>query len=1237
MARTLGAEISAAQESQSRHSLVELVSSQMVADIPFDGQFLADQSYDERGPAFIAHSSGRLAGAFIYGPAAASADGITYFFTDENRTEFSFVNIPLYNADPNPILSVSLCELTGGNIGLVYLVNYGGYYRLIRRIVTVTGTAVSNAEIASWANTIFTSHPWVRTLGENSYIIVYGKFDDPNYYIYKRTSADFATWSAEAALSIGGLTSTWKLRNPSLMTISTGQLWLWFDVLEDTGENGEELTNVYYSTSDDNGSTWANAVKVTNYDTFAEVAAHPVAIQKVADQMHLLYNTVMSRLNMNGTSTGWLRGDTPSHIHFDSVNRVIYVVNGGAYWSVIKIDVDTWSILNAWDYTTVPAIDDYFNNKALDLRFWQGDGHLAIFGLTSSSANGVFQVLDGEAETITTYSVKNIPAEGITANINNAPSQNLLAGQIDIAGNKIWLCFCSASGYPIGQAHTFSIGYLDLSDTGPDYDYHAVVSDYPIAYFGADLETFRVYPDADLIIVAGTFQDLGTNYGRTVLFNISSGALYKSYRYSETYPSCPRRGLRGPIYYDGRLYGGVTYESGYGQADYRGMCIVDLATDSFIYSRPGYASIDNYGFVHFTVDQANGKLYASSDLNENGGTSVYEIASGLWTLYNNDSIPGYSSYYNNTYMTAFDPTSGMIFAAISQDGVTGFSEYGYLRQASYRIGTWTGAAWSWGDESPLVQGFADFDAVAALDPDLAGSMYVFWVNEDMLAGDDSIKWDKDGSSFEVSDYLLTGKEVVLERSIDGSPAKLTFALSHGYLFDPYNIASLYSMYLRKGRRITLRWGEEISGTPYWENGGIFVVTATQTDYQRGVYSGIDVECEDPRVIWGDHQILATEYYQAMPKALLEDLLQTHANAPAGDIEMPVFENSVLLERQWIETSIAEIYNRVCNRFGYYARTTADGKYSARKISDSNPVDHAYSNTMKIIRYSPDDRYSDFTNRVIVVGQERNFIEVLFAEEKVGAVQGTCGWWGYRNDFDVSYSEDRSRRCRNPRLVVLESATSIGFRLAGSIEERISYVDPNEKYCTITVSAPNLTPLLATLLMGEFAALFYNPDAVQVGPSGFGWTINFGTLLRSTLLFLILMILSSIGNFQYEIYAQPVGKIRRSVQGEAYDIEHQTEVGTVVTKKFEDELCYSATECAFVANYELMIAKLQRKRITIEKVAHLQDEDGDTIEVPHPYTGQTVRLFVVNLRRRFKKAVPGGMGYFLDEIEGWKVG
>lgn len=129
--------------------------------------------------------------------------------------------------------------------------------------------------------------------------------------------------------------------------------------------------------------------------------------------------------------------------------------------------------------------------------------------------------------------------------------------------------------------------------------------------------------------------------------------------------------------------------------------------------------------------------------------------------------------------------------------------------------------------------------------------------------------------------------------------------------------------------------------------------------------------------------------------------------------------------------------------------------------------------------------------------------------------------------------------------------------------------------------------------------------------------------------IIMMILGSIGNFQYEIYARPLGYVRRSIEGTANDEEFQAEIGEVIEERQEGWCCYSVPDCRIVAEFELMLAQLQRNRVTFNKISHLMDEEGDTIQIPHPHTGWSVKFFVTDLTRTWK---PGGD--CIDQVEGW---
>ena len=72
----------------------------------------------------------------------------------------------------------------------------------------------------------------------------------------------------------------------------------------------------------------------------------------------------------------------------------------------------------------------------------------------------------------------------------------------------------------------------------------------------------------------------------------------------------------------------------------------------------------------------------------------------------------------------------------------------------------------------------------------------------------------------------------------------------------------------------------------------------------------------------------------------------------------------------------------------------------------------------------------------------------------------------------------------------------------------------------------------------------------------------------------------------------------------------------------------------MAERELWILRAQRRRVKFTKTAHLQDDAGDTLQLPHPYTGAPLKLFVTNLTRTMTISAGGGSGAYTDNIEGW---
>jgi hypothetical protein len=805
--------------------------------------------------------------------------------------------------------------------------------------------------------------------------------------------------------------------------------------------------------------------------------------------------------------------------------------------------------------------------------------------------------------------------------------------QVDISTNKIWLLWDSWSGGEGARWH--GIGWIDLTET-TGYAYHPLISnddDEPYAGGGVPNRSAMYVDNASGVIAFAT-----SFYGACILaYDIATGALIKRWSTFEA-TELNGYGAMAPVIYDGRIYCGTCDSNNY-QGQYIVEC--DPSNGSINWWQPDYVvpgTNTNMRGLYHMKDGILAFMHYPYDV------VLFDTVNHTWTVYNDDNVPGLTeNYHILQYITqfAFDAANEMIMFGDTVNysgrygGAVMFSINGYINRTYYSVGTFSGGAWSWSTPANMVQGYMDYEGVPALDPAAESALFVFWTHR-AVDGLLSIQWDKDGSAVNISKYLIG--EIATEQSIGGAFATLSLTVSHGHLFDPYNHSSALSPVLKKGRTLTLRWGEDIGGTEYWQNCGTFYITAASMSFKRGEYPEMSVTAEDRRCEWTHSHVYVTEIYNNLPDYIIKDILTANAGLTAGEINISAFVGGIAIQMQWIETTIDEIINQVCERFGYYFRFDADGKANCRQIRNTAAPDHTYADSTKIIHYTPDDKYSDFTNRITVRGQSLLFTTVTYPEERITSISGTLGWWGCKGTHQIWFSDDKSRRCINPRMEIIESSCSMAMSLAGSIEEYLEECPEagDDKYCTIHAEAPNLVAQLISCAAGYMAACAI-PDGVTV--LGFiasgGFTISIGRLLEGVSMFCIVNILGAVANYQYEVWAQPLGEIRQSVQGQWNDEDHQVEINAVVEQVLDDPLCYTINDCQTVANFEGMVVQMQRRRISIEKIAHLQDEDGDTIRFVHPYSVQAMDLFVATLRRKFKKSEPDrNDGYFLDEIEGW---
>jgi hypothetical protein len=444
--------------------------------------------------------------------------------------------------------------------------------------------------------------------------------------------------------------------------------------------------------------------------------------------------------------------------------------------------------------------------------------------------------------------------------------------------------------------------------------------------------------------------------------------------------------------------------------------------------------------------------------------------------------------------------------------------------------------------------------------------------------------------------------------------------------------STLAKFVVKGRRITVYIGEIIAGTTYLQIQGEFLVMATEVKYQRGEYPIISVQCEDYRTVWEDNTIVATPYYEALyPETIITNLLTLHGGLRVDQINLPTLTHRHKMICQFLDVNLRDCLKDMLDHFQAFDLVDVDGTFIIREIDLGGSVHHAYTDSKQMIHMTPDDSFSNFINRVVVKGEGDYYIEILYGYETVATLSGTTGWWGKKEKVRVWYSEDHSRTCRDPQLNVLESVKDFKFFIfKGGGDEYISSIDVNEQYVVITIKSPNLVGVLFGLA-AAILSVGYAASSCVLGCGAFIFSL---AVLTNALAYL----LGAIASYSYEINARPVGHVKQTFQAEANDLEFQRYLnGQINTEEIDDQFCYTVASCQRIADYELSIVQAQRKRLTVEKIGHLQDQVGDIIRVVHPYSQTSLKMFVTDLVRIYNMPkVPGGSGGLIDQLSGWRL-
>jgi len=1274
MSITLNATLKTAQDGISHRPIVELISSPAQAVIPFEGNDFNSDSTSESNQDLIEISTGRLLNLYI------KSGNLYLYYTDTDKTEWQ-TPVLIYNPGSN-ITHASICELSDGNIGIV-MVRAG--FNLEYMVVSPTGSVITAATVIQ-SSVTWLGNVDVIQLANNDFLMTYhqGTAVPPDlagtYCLYSRTSSgDFESWGAASAITLTGLIAGHDTDGCNLLQITSGRIFLHFDYLS-TYENQVETRNIYYTYSDDNGASWSTPVAVTNHTAQGTEAINPSAQEKESGDVAVVYQLVENVIFYNSGMDGWPVGEGfyGGGIQYNEAEQRLIVENHHNYYStfhnVAQIDTETNAYEKYWDTGTSPKFYSEWREATYAPFGMYGEGNTrnqSTCDLIAFDSNGI-AVLDLTNNKITYYHEGPVNGDPIKGKGNwQAGHYSSMERGWDWWANEIGMIRNVSDNdrrlyVALGNTRNgeqFVLGYID-ADELPDpitgiYEFHELIYDssdvadgfksvsgtghsYPVR-----LSALRYVDEMDWFLLSSSSN--GEQGAGLAIIN-GEGEYVGRYNFYVN-PGMPYYGVQYPVYIaeTNSIYFYFNYYSG--EPDKRGLGQLDLNNDTVTYHEPNWYTCTGDCKLKDLVPMGDGRILMVSEAGrcEGGGVAIFDAVSGEWTIYNKETLPGmycpnagdtcdsFQSSYGK-YNVQYDSNNGKIFVAYPganvEDGPCGiivFSELGSFSKIQYSDVTTPNGTPAYTD--PIDYSYYDFEYNPSFVIDSDNYAWLTWHHLDSST-EDSLRWANTMANLEVQDYLAENSTLEIEWDIQ-KPGKIKASFALGHLFDPLNLASIYSIYFKMGRVLILRLGEQVGESEYWQNQGQFLVKTSALTYAVNKYPVIEITGEDLRTLWEDTHIVTSEYFNGeSPVTVTENLLVDHGGLTLLDYSISAYNGTHDLYHQFVDMTLDEAVQIIMDHFGYFPFVNVDGEFEPRRIDLDKAVDHTYSDNTQMISYTPDTAYATFINRVTVTGMSNVYSEILYDDEVITRLNGTVGHWGGNKTRTAWYSDDHTRTCRYPWLEILQSVSDfeIWGMDAGGGGEQLTSTDPNEQYCVITIDVPDLSGWILGILssiVGTAAAC----RSCDGGPHKTGWC-GICLFIISTELNILSMLLGAAANYSYNIWARPIGHERKSFQATANDLEFQQQLnGKVVPEVIDDPLCYTISSCQTVAEFELSVVTAQRRRLKFEKTSHLQDEVGDKLRIQHPYSGVNMDVLVANLKRKVKF---GKNASVIDKIEGWNI-
>ncbi|WP_407280615.1 hypothetical protein U5817_10045 [Aromatoleum evansii] len=240
-------------------------------------------------------------------------------------------------------------------------------------------------------------------------------------------------------------------------------------------------------------------------------------------------------------------------------------------------------------------------------------------------------------------------------------------------------------------------------------------------------------------------------------------------------------------------------------------------------------------------------------------------------------------------------------------------------------------------------------------------------------------------------------------------------------------------------------------------------------------------------------------------------------------------------------------------------------------------------------------------------------EVAQQDQALANANITAGFFQLRQRQDVYWSDDRTQRAKNTRLVVKQSANSGILPVCDEDYDQTAHTGGR---ITLTTSA------FVPGLIGAFLGLKIAWAIPDIAPPFGGPTATLGKQIAAGLEFGVLLTMASIGTGVYEVWGTPYDFVHARHTTEAYDpaAPEWLEAAEII----ETDLVQNDAHAQAIAARELIYRARSARSYGMTIVDDPRIEPGDIIATP-----DGARLYVTGYRRNLSPGAPAVL-----ELEGF---